>query len=195
MVDGEKRLSYIRAFLTVLVFYGLALILDYLQGGAIFRVSPREDAGTMLGWPPLLALWWMVILHLPLLVHFYFGDTRVNVYYSNDFVFRALFVTWYGCAALIGFIAIGLGVQHGWWVVAGVMLGIILAGRGARARRLVDFGSTCASFFVFYRASGDVPPRLWLTGYVAIAIVQCALLAFAEQAMADRFDEPPPPEK
>lgn len=179
--------AYIRAFLTVAVFYGAALVCNYLEAGDLFRVNARQDVVEPIGWPLLLTLWWMVVLHLPLPAYFWADGLRLNRWFSNEFVFKSIFVTWYGCVAVMGFIVTGSGAKYGGLIVAGILAGIVMARSGTRLRRLADYGSTCASFFVFYRVSGEVPAQMWLPCYIGIGLVQCAFLALLELVFAETF--------
>jgi len=190
MFNYSNKPSYIRAFLTVLVFYGMALVINFLESDTIFRVSLREHDATMVTWPMLLALWWMVILHLPLPAYFWFNGVRLNPYFSNELVFRVLFATWYGCISGMAFLVVIVSAKYG-WITGACLVFVIMAQRGERLRRLVEYGSTCASFFVFYRASGDVPSQFWPACYIGIGIVQCAFLALLEMALTELFTPAP----
>lgn len=187
MTKSGKISPYIRALITVALFYGLALGLNALEGGGIFLVSYKEYARDMVAVPVFVAVGWMILMHLPLLLYFWYEGIPVNRYFSNWFVFRATFIFWYGCVAILGFFAAVFGSKYGWLAVAGILFCIIASPRGLRAQRLADYGSVCASLFVFYRASSEVPPDFWLFCYIGIAVVQILFMALLEMVCSELF--------
>lgn len=188
--ESGSRFAYVRAFLTVAVFYGLALVYDFLAGSDLFGVGAGRAADNPVAWPMLLALWWMAILHWPLLFFFYWKGVRVNRYFSNEAVFRTVFTAWYGGIAGLVILAAALGLPYGWLVAAGFLLAVIAGGRGFRLWRLADYGSTCVSLLVFHWACLDVPPAWRIECYVGIGVVQSIFLAVLELVFQDAFLPP-----
>lgn len=180
--------SYFRAFLTVTICYGLALAEDYFEGGAVFRVSAMTVAMPISGWPMFLALWLMLMVHMPLPAYYWVNSVQLNSCFSNESVFKAIFTAWYGGIALMGFLAMVIGTQYGWIFILSLLLaGLGLVRRGVRLRQIAGYGSTCASLFVFYLVSDEVPPRLWWLFYLGIGLVQCVFLAFLEMVFNEIF--------
>ena len=188
MAMSTSRLSYFRAFFTVTLCYGLALVEDYFEGGAVFRVSSNVGPMPIIGWPMLYALWLMALVHLPLAAYYWISGIQVNSYFSNESVFKVMFTAWYGGVAVMGYAAMVAGMQYGWLLIVSMLVaGIGLARRGIRLRQIADYGSTCASLFVFYLASDEVPPKYYWLFYIGIGIVQCAMLALLEMVFDETF--------
>jgi hypothetical protein len=163
------------------ILYGLNFALNYRPGGdKTWETIP-------LVWSLLAPAWLIIVLYAPLPAYYLLKGRDLNPYFSDEAVFRGVFVVWYGCIGALGLLVVALGSHYGGLISLGLLLGIILAGRGLRLLRLVEYGSTCASLFVFSLASEQVPPRLWLPCYAGIGLVQCFFLAALENVFSEAF--------
>lgn len=178
---GHAVWLYLRSFLTVALFYGLNLVLNYSEGG-------NKMAGTVpLVWCLLAPAWLIIVLYSPLPLYYLFRGRNINDYFSDETVFRVMFVALYGCIGVLGLLVVALGSRYGLLISLVLLLGMILAGRGFRLQRLVEYGSTCASLFVFSMASEQVPTKLWLPCYIGLGLVQCVFLAALENVFIEIF--------
>ncbi len=190
MPETEHQFSWpaaLRAGLIVVFFFGLDCALNCLENGRPLPGNPKPADARLIGWPALLAAWWMAILHLPVPAYHWCKNVPLNAYFSNETVFRAMFGAWYGCMGLIGLLAVALGSRYGGPISLVLLLGIILAGRGLRLRRLVEYGSTCASLLVMAVVADEIPGRLWLWCYAGIGLVQMFFLTILDSVLAQIF--------
>lgn len=182
-------LSYLRAFLVVVIVYGLDLALDYWRSGQFGPVNRRAESGF---WPLFQAGWLMGVLYFPLAAYFFCKDRQVNEFFSTKSVFKAVFVAWYGCIGTLGLLAEAVSSRWGALLSLGLLLGIVRSSRGSRLQRLVEYGSTCASLFVFCVVADEIPAHLWLPSFIGIALVQCLFLAGLQLAFAQVFSAEAP---
>jgi hypothetical protein len=93
---------------------------------------------------------------------------------------------------IIGLLAVALRSHYGGLLSLALLLGIILAGRGWRLRRLVEYGSTCASLLVLSVVADEVPPRLWYWCYAGIGLVQVFFLTLLDSTLSKIFPSAAP---